>query len=272
MAKASKADTDGADSGKKKGWKSAADRSRDGASSYVPAYEEIVEAPQRVVMASAALQKRGKTTWAFTAPKPLAYMQLDANYEHALKKARQQYGEDSIRHLKYYAEPSGDLRANNAAQFDRLIKDFDYAVGNYRSVVIDTSSELMDVRKLAEWGRTTQIPQIYYGPIYADFRWMVKRALDSNANVIFIHRLKDEWLAGDRTGGYVLEGWKGIQFDSQVYVEHGRDEDGKFTTNIIECAQDAMLMGMTLDSSEDENDFGTLASRIFTETSKEDWQ
>lgn len=260
------------DEPRKKSWKSAATISQDTSTKYAPAYEAITEAPQRVVMASAALQKRGKTTWGFTLPKPLAYLQLDANYEHALAKARKQYKKDDIRHLKYFADPRGDIRANNQAQFERLVRDFDYCVSNFRSVLIDTASELMDVRKLAEYGRTTQIPQIYYGPIYADFRWLVKRALDSNCNVLFIHRLKDEWKNGDRTGDYVMEGWKGVQFDAQLYVEHHRDAEGTFVTNILECAQDAMLMGMTLSSADDENDFPTLATRIYPDTAREDWE
>jgi hypothetical protein len=223
-------------------------------------------------MASAALQKRGKTTWGFTMPKPLAYLQFDANYEHALAKALKQYGKDSIRHLKYFADPRGDIKAANAAVFDRVIKDFDYCVDNFRSVMVDTSSELMDVRKIAEHGRNTQIQQIYYGSIYTDFRWMVKRALDSNCNVLFVHRLKDEWMAGDRTGGYVMEGWKGVQFDAQVYAEHARDAENNFVTTIMECAQDAMLNGMTLTSEDDENDFSTLAQRIFPDSTEKQWK
>ena len=223
-------------------------------------------------MASAALQKRGKTTWGFTMPKPLLYLQLDANYEHALAKARKEYGKDAIRHLRYVVDPRGDMRANAAATWERFVKDFAYGIRNFRSMLVDTASELMDVRKVAEWGRVTQIPQIYYGSIYADFRWFVKDALDSDCNVNFVHRLKDEWQNGDRTGKYVMEGWRGVQFDAQCYVEHERDTEGNFVTTIIEAAQDAMLMGMTLSSEEDENDFPTFATRVFPDTDKDDWE
>lgn len=258
--------------GKKKRFTSAAQLTREAPGKYTPSYEQIVEAPQRIVMASAALPKRGKTTFGFSMPKPLAYLQLDNNYEHALAKARKEYGKDSIRHLSYFADPRADLKAANMAVWERFIRDFEYCVLNFKSVLVDTSTELLDVRKLAEYGRTTQIPQIYYGSFYADFRWMVKHATDHDANVNFVHRLGDEWKNGDRTGDYVLQGWKGVQFDAQVYVEHQRDAEGGFTTNIIECAQDAMLMGLTLAGTDDENDFPTLATRIFTDTDKSDWE
>jgi hypothetical protein len=222
------------------------------------------------VLASAALPKRGKTTFGFTMPKPLAYMQLDNNYEHALAQARKRYPKkDAIRHLNYYPDPRGDIKATNLEVWTRFLRDFEYCVLNFRSVLVDTSTELMDVRKLAEYGRNTQIPQIYYGSIYADFRWMVNFATKHDANVCFVHRLGDEWKNGERTGDYALQGWKGILFDAQVYVEHQRDPDGVFTTNIIECAQNAMLMGMAL---EENNDFPTLASMIFTDTSRKDWE
>lgn len=226
-------------------------------------------------MASAAQQKRGKTRFGFTMPKPLAYMQLDANYEHVLAWGRKEYGKDAIKHLKYFADPRADIKSANAAVWDRFIKDFDYSVDNFRSVLIDTTSELLDVRKLAEFGKNTQILQIYYGSIYADLRWMVKRALDSNCNVNFVHRMKKEYRNNEQTGNFELEGWRGIMYETQVYVEHERETDNantNFTTNIIECAQDAMLMGMSLDGAEDENDFATLASRIFPDSEKDDWQ
>lgn len=224
-------------------------------------------------MASAAQQKRGKSRFGFTMPKPLAYFQLDANYEHVLAWARKEYPKkDAIRHLKYFADPRADIKSANAGVFDRLIKDYDYCVDNYKSVLIDTTSELLDVRKLAEFGRNTQILQIYYGGIYADFRWMVKRALESNCNVNFIHRMKKEYRADNWTGGFELEGWRGIMYETQIYVEHERDAEGVFTTNIIECAQDANLMGLSLSSADDENDFTQLAVRVFPETEAGDWQ
>lgn len=223
-------------------------------------------------MASAALQKRGKTSWGFTMPKPLAYLQLDNCYEHALAKARAAYGEDEIRHLHYEVNPTGGIQEAAAATWTRFVRDYEYCVRNFRSVMVDTATELMDVRKLAEFGKTTQIPQMYYGSIYADFRWMVNLALKSTANVLFIHRLKDEWSNGDRTGGYVMDGWRGVQFDSQIYVEHERNDEGEFITNIRECSQDAMLMGMALSSKDEENDFAALATRVFPDTDSSDWQ
>lgn len=205
-------------------------------------------------------------------PKPLAYLQLDANYEHALSKARKEYGKDKIKHLSYFADPRGDIKGANAAQWERLVRDFDYCVDHFKSVVVDTTSELLDVRKLAEFGRTTQILQIYYGGFYADLRWMVKRALGANANVNFIHRLRKEYKNDSWSGDYELEGWRGVVYETQAYLIHDRDESNNFTTTIAECGQDANLNGMVLNSAEDENSFPVFASRIYPETSPEDWE
>lgn len=271
MAKQKTEDEQPESSKKKARWNSAGNIARDSSDRYVPEYQKVTEAPKRIVMASAAQQKRGKTRFGFTMPKPLAYMQLDANYEHVLAWARKEYGKDSIKHLRYFAESQGDIKSANLAVFERFIKDFDYCLDNFRSVLIDTTSELLDVRKLGEFGRNTQIMQIYYGSIYADFRWMVKRALDSNCNVNFVHRMKKEYRNDNWSGGFELEGWRGIMYETQVYAEHERDEDTNFTTNIIECAQDALLMGTNLSSADDDNDFATLATRIFPATEKDDW-
>ena len=227
-------------------------------------------------MASQAVQKRGKTTWAFTMPKskssPMAYLQLDNNYEHALFQARKKYGKDTIKHLSYAVNPIGNMKDNAFIEWERFLKDFEYCVKNFRSVAVDTFTELNDVRKLAEWGRNTQIPQIYYGSIYADYRYLVNLALNHDANVLFLHRMKDEWLNGERTGSLKLDGWGGIAYETQVLIEHDRTPDGlNFITKVVECTQNALLTGQEIESSEDENDFPHLAARIF-ENDPTDWE
>ena len=210
-------------------------------------------------------------------PKPLAYMQLDANYEHALKRARDaaakaKQGKDAIRHLRYFADPRADIKGANAKTWERFVHDFEYCVENFKSVLVDTTTELLDVRKLSEFGRSTQIMQIYYGGFYADLRWMVKHALNHDANVLFAHRMKKEYVNDSWGGGYELEGWRGIMFETQCYLEHDRNDDGtEFTTTIKECSQNALLTGTVLSSSDDENTFASLATKIFTESEQGDW-
>lgn len=223
-------------------------------------------------MGTMAQQKRGKTAWALTAPKPLAYLQWDNNYEHVLAKARKQYGKDAIKHVSYRPNPKLDIKASHMQEWERFVHDFVYAVDNFRSVVIDTMSEVNDVRKVAEFGRTLQIMNIFYGSFYADYRSLVRYAMEHDANVIFIHRMKDEYINNERTGGLKLEGWYGMAYESQMLLEHTRDDEGNFMSIVRECGQDAMLNGLELSSEDDENDFATLATRVYPETEKEDWE
>ena len=245
-----------------------------GEDSYIPAYEKAEAGTRsRIVAATMAQQKRGKTTFAFSMPKPLAYLQLDNNYEHALKAARKKYGIDSIRHLSYSSsDPRVDLHAEAKTRWARFIQDYSYCVKNFKSVVVDTMTELYDLRRLAEFGRTTQIMQLFYGPIYSDLRWMVTHALRHDANVLFLHRMGDEYINNQKTGGLKLQGWAGIAYESQMLLEHTRDEDNNFITTIRESSSDAMLIGMELDAAEEENDFPTLATRVYPETERSDWE
>jgi len=240
---------------------------------YKPAFEEEVEPSNRIVATTAGLQKRGKTQFGLSMPKPMLYQQFDTNYEHALKKARDEAKKkkqkDAIQHLSYFADPRGDIQAANAAEFERFVRDYDYGIDDFKSIFIDTVTELMDVRKIAEWGRLSQIPQIYYGSIYADFRWLVKRAMGSNCNVVFAHRLRKQYVDNEWKGDYELQGWPGIVYETQVYLEHNRDDEGEFSTTIVECAQEASLMGIVL--ADDENDFKSLATKIFPDSNEEDW-
>lgn len=245
---------------------------------YKPDFENVVEAPQRVVLSSMALQKRGKTTWAYTMPKEkkgklegLAYFQFDANYEHALRKSREQYGDKAIQHLRYAADPRSDIKTSNLAVWTRLLRDYEYCLGRFRSIVIDTTTEVLDVRKLAEYGRNTQIQQMNYGAMYSDLRWMVKQALDSDTNVNFIHRMKKEYINNNWTGEYALEGWGNIVFETQCHISHDRDSDGVFTTTIVDSGQDAMLNGLTFSSEDGDNDFKSLAMKIYPDSEEGDW-
>lgn len=273
-------DTGGDDAKKKQKFTAARDIGAAVDAKYTPDFEDIVEAPKRVVAASSALAKRGKSTWGFSMPKKakggrkgLAYLQWDANYEHALRKARETYGKDSIQHLRYFADPRGDIKTAHTEVWQRFLRDYDYCVKKFRSVMVDTASELLDARKIAEYGRTSQIQQIFYGSIYADFRWMVKHALDNDANVLFVHRAKKEYQNNDWSGNYVLEGWAGIVYEAQVHVTHDRDEDGNFLTTVVDCGQDAMLNGFVFSSNDDEgNDFAALATKIYPDTTREEWE
>lgn len=265
---------------KKVKFKAARELSAETKGNYTPSFESIVEAPKRVVAVSSALAKRGKTTWGFSMPKAakdgrkgLAYMGLDGNYEHALRKARELYGNDTIEHLRYFADPRSDIKAANTAVWERFVRDYEYCVKRFRSVFVDTASELLDVRKLAEYGRNTQIMQMYYGGFYADLRWMVKLALDNDANVLFVHRAKKEYVNDTWKGDYELEGWRGIVYEAQVHVTHDRDDDGNFTTTVVDCGQDAMLNGYVFNSNDDEgNDFAALAMKIYPDTDREEWE
>lgn len=206
-------------------------------------------------------------------PGPLAYMQLDANYEHALAKAKKANPKKDIKHLRYFADPRADIKAANNQVWSRFVRDFTYCVDNFRSVFVDTTTELLDVRKLGEFGRTTQIMQMFYGGFYADLRFLVKYATDHDANVLFVHRMKKEYVNDTWKGDYELEGWRGVIYEAPIYLEHTRDdEDGTYLTTVKECSQDAMLIGTTLSSADDDNDFAGLATRVFPDTDRSDWE
>jgi hypothetical protein len=239
---------------------------------YTPDFEEVTEPKRRLVAASFAPQKRGKSRFAFTMPKPMAYQQLDANYEHVLAWARGEYGEESIKHLQYMPDPRKDLQEASKVQWERLMRDFAYCLDHYRSIAVDTMTEVHVLRRLSEHGKIVQIPALFYGPMHADYRWMVKSALASDCNVLFLHRVTDEYIDGERTGKRILDGWKGIAYDAQVVIEHEREDDGTaFRTIIRDCAQNALLMGMVLDSADDENSFPVLATRVFPDSELSDW-
>jgi hypothetical protein len=178
-----------------------------------------------------------------------------------------------------------------------------------RTVVVDTGSEQWELLRLAQFGKLVQVPTFKYREVNSIMRDMVRQALDSDVNVIFLHKLDNEWVKGgrDKDGNekQIKSGVKLVKgFDEMAHlvqanmfcyrapmadtqpaewkVKVGLGEadtwtaeprapkgDLGFRARIINCRHNPKLEGMEL--CDEAVDFRMLAQMIVPGTTPADW-
>lgn len=234
----------------------------------------------RLILSVQGLEKNGKTHFALTAPGPIAVINFDTGLEGVVHKFAT---EKQIVHADYRVEAgngSADTIAGNAQKvWAKYMADYKWALANMRTIVIDTGSELWELLRLARFGKLTQVMPHHYGPVNNEFRQMVKMAYDGSANVIFLHKMKDEYLntvnsAGkeisNKTGKKVRVGFSDIGYLVQSNLLSEYDpEAADFQITIRDCRQNASLNGEVVPAPL--NDFPTIAQMILPDSLESDW-
>lgn len=191
-----------------------------------------------------------------------------------------------------------------SVQWDKFLTAYDKALkssmvdGGVRSVVVDTGTDLFDIRLLSEFGKLLGIQPWERGGANADFIEIMRRGEKYNANTIWLHYGKEEWKTQKTergevsapTGGYILDGFKKANSAVQIvartnYVEH-KDPRKRFEVQLVRCGVgDSRLNGAKFTSMDwavwDEADketpilnygpYAYISSQIIKGTEPEDW-
>jgi len=242
----------------------------------------------RLILAASARQKRGKTHFSLTAPKPLVYYNMDVGLEgvvHKFSKYRDQILE--------YPLPVPDMvrRNEDSAQdeaekiWDKFEASFDDTIrtSDIRTVVVDTATELWELLRLARFGSLNKIKgfgkdaaKFAYGPVNAEFRRFLRQILDkSDKNLILLHKMKAEYIANERTGNWERAGFSDIDFIAQAVIELDRinptpdDPETTFKLTVVDSRHNPTVNGTEL--TDPMCNFPFLASMIIEGTTPEDW-
>jgi hypothetical protein len=193
------------------------------------------------------------------------------------------------------------------AQWDKFLELYDMALkssqakGGVRRIIIDTSTELFDLRLMAEFGRLMGINPRDRGGANAEYVEIMRRAEKYDASVIWLHHSKDEWEnyvdengkeKSKTTGRVILDGFRKSNTVAQIaartsFNDKEKDPRKRFQVTIIRCGINSALNNKTFTSMEwavyddggDVNDppmidYGPLAyisSLAVPETTPEDW-
>jgi hypothetical protein len=204
----------------------------------------------RLIMALSGLEKTGKTHLALTAPAPITYLSLDFGTDGVI----QPFAAKKLIRIKEYKIPKARKSVERAEAmkqaeevWEEFKDDYQFALDNSRTVVVDTETEVYELIRLARFGKLEQVKPMHYGPLYRELKEVIiKAAYESMANVILLQRLKKEYKADAWTGQYEASGYSGIPYDVQVNARTFIDKEGSFSLYIDNCRQNATLRGQVI--------------------------
>lgn len=237
---------------------------------------------RRIVVEVAAREKRGKTHLAATAPAPIAYLNFDIGDEGVLDKP--EFLSKVIIPARFGRVPPllPPPQAMTYAQviWDKFVKTYEAALVStiFRTIIIDTATELWDTLRMARFGKYEQVPQHLYGFANREFSDMIRKAYDHDKNLVLLTKMGKEYKGGEKTGKITDSYWTGnwerkgfadLPYIVQVYGVSDYDPaHQEFQLKIVECRQRHQLAGDVLINT----NFQQLAMSILPGTQMSDWE
>ncbi|MBT9151109.1 MAG: hypothetical protein DDT40_01293 [candidate division WS2 bacterium] len=183
--------------------------------------------------------KRGKTTLALSAPRPLVVF----DFELGVDKVEPRYvkDRDSISVISYIKEMT-DVKTRKKTTainlWHKILVDFNEALENkdVRTIVFDTFTGVWEIRRMAylaelqqnEPSRKNLMPQEYFIP-NTDMKMLITQALIHDKILITIQHIRDKYSAdGKPTGEEEPDGFKytGDLMEVELWLNKGKDKEG----------------------------------------------
>jgi len=190
-------------------------------------FEEVTDSvAYRLVVCTTASEKSGKTTFALTAPTPIAAISTDAGTIEIAKGFRRKGRKIVLNQFRPANEiiENEEKKAQAAAEreWERMKASYTQVIEDtrFRSMVVDTATEMWELCRLARFGKLTQVMPHHYGPVNAEFKALINKAYDrEDLNVILIHKVKKEYKALGKDGKEVFTGkWERAGFGDLPYI------------------------------------------------------
>jgi hypothetical protein len=250
----------------------------------------------RLVVSVEALEGCGKTNFALTATaaRPGRLHNFDVGLEGVINK----FPMDRIIVAPYKMPKIVGLDPQSASNIANVVwtqftSDYDSIISDQgkagngqsaRTSVWDTATENWDLLRIARFGKMSQVMPHHYAPVNAENREQLRKAYDTDKNLILIHKLGAEWEnttnaagqeKGRKTGRYERKGFSDIGFAVQVECRLWKEmptEIGKppiFRMAIIKCRQNPNVEGQVLDG--DNCRFGVLGMTVYPGSDPAEW-
>lgn len=246
--------------------------------SSVPKFNSFskLEAEKKPVLSvcSYGHEKRGKTYWALSAPGPVAVISSDAGTE-ATVRTWERAGKQVLL-FRHIVPPAGQNIDTYEKAWDKVSRALYEAMESkyFRTIVIDTATEMWELLRLARFGRLTQVMPHNYGPVNAEFRSLINKAVNSEKNTVWIHKVRkvyktnkngvDSW-----TGEWERSGFSDFGYIIDLVIENMIVEsefavrvcDSRYRTAAVAGREYRGIMSL----------FPALALEVRPETDWDDW-
>jgi hypothetical protein len=217
------------------------------------------EVLRRLILSIQGPEKVGKTHLALSAPKPLAYFNLDFRTEGVIERFADQ--DIQVIDIEYDLENEGEAEVYMEV-LNKFHNAYSYATRHFKTVVEDTATEVWELMRLAHLGKRTQVMPHHYVQVNTAFRQHVREAEKAGINLVMIHKLKEEWVNNSNTGRLIRDGFKGMNYLAQTLVDCWKHLDPLvFGCTILECGQNPAVTGDTMEG--DFYDYDALLEAVF---------
>lgn len=264
----------GSDNGQAQAVQQARKRVQVQAPAFIRASSEI---KRRLVLNVQGPEKTGKNHLAFCYNQgPIYVHSFDRGLEGVVQKF-QATREIYVADYELVIQPGEgtEKEVGNAANvvWEQFISNYRDSLASTRDeglVLVDTGTESWELLRLASFGKLTQVMPHMYSKPNAEFRDLVREGYDAT-NVIWLHKMKDEWEnyldnkgqeKSRRTGQKKAMMMNDIPFlvqcNIQTWTQGNLDGAGcQFNAQILDCRLNQELMGMNVD-----NDFNALLDLV----------
>ena len=213
---------------------------------------------RRALLSICGREKQGKTHFALTAPGPIALIDMDIGTEGVIEK----FTDKEIYYLDF-KPPEDKVLAET--DWERLVEGVTTVLEHdeIRTLIWDTATEGWELLRMARFGKLSQVMPHQYGPVNAEWRRLIRKAYDSDVNLILLHKMKKKYVNDKWNGTYERSGFADIGFLAQCNAEVSRDtETGEFRCHVIDSRQNPDLANVDLEGPM--CNFETLLDLVFS--------
>lgn len=243
--------------------------------------DDVPPRENSAVIILAGMEGVGKTTWGFTAPKPLLYLSTDFGDEGVIQKAEGQIirprginekpGSFKLvipHELRPFVDKEETDKARKAREeklanyvhdefyvpfFDTFKKGLDLGV---KSVVWDNALDVWEWTRISVYGRHATNRSDLQAEANSKYTEMVRMANAANVNLIMINHLKPAWESYYDEKGNIKwrktdNEWEMQGFDKAPFLVsmnlwlHRNKKSGDFEIEVKKCRDHAEFLGQT---------------------------
>lgn len=224
-----------------------------------------------------------KSTFWLTGPAPIVVLSFDRGMEGVVDRILRDVSPDKEVYVKEYEWlPTEDTSQQEAQELrDLYTEDYEHALQNARTVIVDKETDLWELFRYAEFGAPNDAPR-NYPALNQRMRKLVNMAKQYDANVGFIEGLKDEW--GEKvnkktgakgaasTGNRIRQGFGELDGLVHQVLYHSGVGPASWAIEVGKCrgTAGAELAGQTFTFSEIP-DLPTFAQTLFPDSDESEW-
>lgn len=181
---------------------------------------------RRLIVGVSGMEKTGKSHFSLSGPQPVIYLNLDKENNPAITTYAHARGIEIYEQAFYVTRDGANPASLQAANlpvwnsFKAAITEA-WSVGK-GTVVVDTTTQLYALLRMAFHGKLAQIPSFTYGIMYAELEDLLNiKAYNSGMCGVFIDKMGPVF---EGKGAIERKGYNNMPFLTQMNIETTREE------------------------------------------------